>query len=508
MKSDHRAPPFKEIELKLALPTNDPAALAARLARSPLLARRKATRQHLHNVYYDTPEQDLRQALMALRIRTIGTEAQPQWVQTLKIGGTSDSALSQRGEWEAAVAGPALSHEALAATPWNEFDPRQEMMAALAPCFVTCFDRTSWLVRGQDGSTVEVALDIGQIEAGPYRAPICELELELLSGKPSALFKLAQKIAQTVAVVPSNRSKSERGYALAQNAMDMPRRAKRLKLSPDLTLPEVANRVLQEAFAQFTANLNALCCSEETEVVHQARVGWRRFKCALRLFKPTLAADAVPSWEALAPLLTVLGELRDLDVARIETLPQLADAYTAGDARRATVWQEMALALEEGAQLQRKVACYALQEPSVGAALLSIVQWLETMPSETEPGDEGQKMDVSVRRWAKRRIVRLRDKLHLALMQATDDDASQHRVRILAKRLRYGIEALYTLLPKRHTEHWHQQATDLQTAIGMARDVRQAAALIARMDVDRGLTEFMRGISVARQALPHDLKVS
>ena len=117
-------------------------------------------------------------------------------------------------------------------------------------------------------------------------------------------------------------------------------------------------------------------------------------------------------------------------------------------------------------------------------------------------------MDVSVRRWAKRRIVRLRDKLHLALMQATDDDASQHRVRILAKRLRYGIEALYTLLPKRHTEHWHQQATDLQTAIGMARDVRQAAALIARMDVDRGLTEFMRGISVARQALPHDLKVS
>ena len=98
MKSDHRAPPFKEIELKLALPTNDPAALAARLARSPLLARRKATRQHLHNVYYDTPEQDLRQALMALRIRTIGTESQPQWVQTLKIGGTSDSALGQRGE--------------------------------------------------------------------------------------------------------------------------------------------------------------------------------------------------------------------------------------------------------------------------------------------------------------------------------------------------------------------------------------------------------------------------
>jgi inorganic triphosphatase YgiF len=509
MKSDHLAPVAQEIELKLALPTSDPSGLAARLASSPVLARRKSIHQHLYNTYYDTPEQDLRQAAIALRIRTIGDEGSAQqWLQTLKIGGNGDSALSQRGEWESAVTGPALSRDALKATPWRDIDPKQEMLAALAPCFVTCFDRTSWLVRGQDGSSMEVALDIGRIEAGAYRAPICELELELLSGKPASLFKLAQKLAHTVAVVPANRSKSERGYALAQNAIDMPRRAKRLKLSPDLSLPEVANRVLQDAFAQFTVNLNALCTSDETEVVHQARVGWRRFKSALRLFKPALAADAVPTWEALEPLLTVLGDLRDLDVARIETLPPLADAYTSGDARRASVWQEMTVALEENARLQRKAACYALQEPAVGSALLSITQWLVAMTSEVGHGDDVPKMNVSVRRWAKRRIVRLRDKLHLALMQASDDDASQHRVRILAKRLRYGIEALYTLLPKRHTEHWHQQASDLQTAIGLARDVRQVAALVARMDVDRGLTEFLRGVAVARQAPPNELKVS
>ena len=59
----------REIELKLALPTSDPAGLLQRLSRTPLLARRKPAHQHLNNVYYDTPEQLLREHRAALRIR-------------------------------------------------------------------------------------------------------------------------------------------------------------------------------------------------------------------------------------------------------------------------------------------------------------------------------------------------------------------------------------------------------------------------------------------------------
>lgn len=501
MKSHGLLIPAQEIELKLALPTADPAGLTARLTRSPLLARRKATQQHLHNVYFDTPDQDLRQRSMSLRIRTAGSKAQPQWLQTLKIGASSDSALSQRGEWEVAVSGPNLSWDALKATPWRDLDPRGRLFEQLAPRFVTCFDRTCWRVAGVGGSEVELALDIGQIEVDAQRAPICELELELLRGQPSDLFVLAQKIAHSEAVLPANQSKSERGYALANNALDRPRRASSLRLSPDMRVVEVAQLVLKDAFAQFTTNLNSQRSSDEAELVHQARVGWRRFKTALRLFRPALAPDAVPSWLALEALLSVLGELRDIDVARIETLPTLADAYRGEDERRARIWQEMILALEENALLQRKAVSYALQEPTVGVALLAMAQWLESLHLSAEPNDDLRVPQRSVRRWAKRRMVRLRDKLHLALMQS-EDDVSQHRVRILAKRLRYGIEALQTLLPRRHTEQWRKQANDLQAAIGATRDVRQAAALVATMDVDRGLIEFLRGVSVGRQAVP------
>src|SRR5512133_3307457 len=120
MKTKNSSLDPKEIELKLALPGADPADLARRLAQLPLLARRKATQLHLHNLYYDTPAQVSRQARIALRIRRVGSDAKPQWLQTLKMGGLGDSALTQRGEWEVPVADATLDLQALHATPWHQ----------------------------------------------------------------------------------------------------------------------------------------------------------------------------------------------------------------------------------------------------------------------------------------------------------------------------------------------------------------------------------------------------
>jgi len=491
---NHRS---QEIELKLALPTSDPASLAKQLARVPVLARRKPTHQHLHNVYYDTPEQILRQKCIALRIRRVGSDAKPEWLQTLKTGGRGDSALSQRGEWEVPVPSATLALDVLKVTPWSGIDPDGTVFRALKPTFVTTFERISWSVRRRDGSMIEVALDLGHIMAGEKRTPLCELELELLAGQPAALFDLAQQIARTIAVLPLTMSKAERGYALAQDALDMPLRAQSPKLTNDLSLPAAAGRVMREMFCQFTANLNALRTSDDPEVVHQARVGWRRFRSALRLFKPALTVDAMPSWQALHTLLSFLGELRDIDVAWTDTLPPLADAYTAGDARRTDAWHAMTQSLLHAANLQRKSVRYALHEPAVGASLLATTQWLEVLSARNGPGDAGVEVKVSLRRWSRRRIVRLHRQLKLA-RKDTDSPDSQHRVRILAKRMRYGIEALRTYLPKRRTKRWYLQATSLQLSLGAARDVMQAGALVAKLETDRGLVEFLRGVAVGQ----------
>lgn len=484
--------------LRLALLVPDPAGLAARLARCPILVPYEPTLQHLHHVYFDTPGWDLRRQATSLRISRHGSRQRPQWLQSLHMPGSGRPERRQSGVWEASVGGPAPQREALQATPWDTMDRKGRLFAALAPRFVTRFDRTCWHVQDH-ASLMEVAFDVGTIEAGAQGQELCDLRLSLLDGEPAALFRLARQIAQTVAVLPLHQSKFERGHALVEHTESRPRRAGNLKFSPDCALADVARLVLQDAFVQFTFNLLALRLSDEVELVHQARVGWRRFKSALRLFGPPWPAQALPCVQALQALWEVLGELRNMDVARSETLPALAGLYAEGDARRVKQWQEMTEALEAGAHLQRKAVCWALQEPALGWALVELAHCLHGSVDATAPDAQPRQTTMPVRRWAKRRIVRLHDRLHQALEQAGPDDASQHRVRILAKRLRYGIEALYTLLPKRYADHWRQQAMALQDTMGATRDTRQALALVAKMDVDRGIAEFLRGVAAGRE---------
>lgn len=498
MKAKNPSHDTNEIELKLALPGADPAQLAKQLARLPMLARRKATQLHLHNVYYDTREQALRQARIALRIRRVGSAAKPQWLQTLKIGGHGDSALSQRGEWEVPVPDARLDLAALQGTPWQQFDPDGSVFRALAPSFSTVFDRNLWVVRKRDGSLVEVALDLGQIEARQAQSPICELELELRAGSPLSLFEIAQQIAKTMALLPAITSKAERGYLLAEGCLDKPLRAQPPALSPKLSWQETARLVLREMFCQFTANLGQLSGSDNPEIVHQARVGWRRFKSALRLFKLARTGDRVPSWQALQPLLERLGEVRNFDVAGTDTLPQLAQAYIDGDHQRAQVWLAMQEQVAQASAHQRALARQALKQPQVGACLLDITQWLEGLSASGTEGDAAHGPKGSLRDWARQRIKRLHDQLELALRDISAPDG-QHRARIVAKRLRYSIEALQPLLPKKRSQRWHEQASELQISMGSARDISLAVTLVAKLHVDPSVLDFLRGVAKGRQ---------
>ena len=499
MNPPAQAPRPEEIELKLALPTSDPQDLARRLARVPVLARCTATHRQLHNIYYDTPRQDLYEERVALRLRRVGTGAHPEWLQTLKMGGRSDSALSHRGEWEVPAPGASLAREALEATPWPEFDPDGSVFDALMPCLVTAFERTSWPVRKRGGSVVEVSLDIGQIVAGDKSTPVCELELELLAGQPAALFEVAQQIARSLAAIPLNSSKSERGYALLQDSLNQPLRAKPPALTGRMSLPVAAQSVLREMFCQFTTNLNLLRSSDDPEVLHQARVGWRRFKSAVRLFRPELATGSIPSWQALDTLLTFIGELRDFDVARFETLPRFADAYAAGNAQREAKWQALLTAMLEAATLRRRSICHALEVPAVGSALLAMTQWLEELPAQNSPDDSKPGRKNALRHWARERIARLHKKMETAL-EDTAHPESLHRARLLAKRLRYGIEALRPVLRKRQAKRWLKQAIQLQTDLGTTRDVHQAGVLASQMETDTGLAEFLRGLAIGQGA--------
>ncbi len=257
------------------------------------------------------------------------------------------------------------------------------------------------------------------------------------------------------------------------------------KLSSARSIRVVAVKVLGEALTQFISQLTAMRVSDEPEVVHQARVAWRRWKSDFRLFKPTLqnVEAGIPALTPLQPLLMGLGALRDLDVALTETLPQWRSIYIDGSpkssaalARRRRCWRQLSEDLQRSADEQRSLVRSELADPAVVATLLALTEWVDSL-SKTSQSAASE--TVPLRRWARHRLADWHRCFKVAFKSArhSANPEQQHRARILAKRLRYGVEALGNLLPAQRRRRWRQQAVELQARLGSARDLRQAHAL-------------------------------
>ena len=202
-----------ETELKLSLPENQIEALK----QHPFWQQHASqpTTFHLGNSYFDTPDMQLNQARVALRIR----EKNGQYFQTLKTKGESINGLTRRGEWEWPIGQPELDIDGLLKI-WLAHLP-EVATHTLEPLFSTDFDRTCWEIEWpQPKARVEAALDVGLVKAGNQSSPICELELELLEGDELALEAIAKVLGHTIRLTPSDKSKAERGIELITRKPD------------------------------------------------------------------------------------------------------------------------------------------------------------------------------------------------------------------------------------------------------------------------------------------------
>jgi CHAD domain-containing protein len=166
-----------------------------------------------------------------------------------------------------------------------------------------------------------------------------------------------------------------------------------------------------------------------------------------------------------------------------------------GDAQRVQSWQTLLEALKQETEQKRDAVRNALQLPTVGASLLAIAQWLEQLSEieELPPVHKG-----SSRHWVERQILRLNKQMENARTEAETFE-QWHRVRILAKRLRYSSEALHGLLPRQLAKDYISRAAEIQSSIGAKRDVAQASALVTKLKLDRCIAEFLRGVVIGAE---------
>ncbi|WP_342323530.1 inorganic triphosphatase [Kosakonia sp. BYX6] len=217
-------------------------------------------RQHLHtlteehiassqllNIYYETPDNWLRSHDMGLRIRGFNG----QYEMTMKIAGRVIGGLHQRPEYNIPLENPELDLSRFPNEVWPEGVLAADLQSRARPLFSTDFYREKWLITVGD-SRIEIALDLGEVKAGEFVEPICELELELLSGDPADILKLARQLLTLSGLRQGSLSKAARGYHLAQgNALREPRPTTFLQLAPKATVEQAFTAALELALSQW-----------------------------------------------------------------------------------------------------------------------------------------------------------------------------------------------------------------------------------------------------------------
>jgi len=301
----------REIELKLECEPSDLATLKAH----PLL--QDASEQgaaDLSSTYFDTAEQDLREAGLGLRVRRIGD----RYVQTLKA---EVDGLFRRPEWEQEVSDPEPDLAVLGDTPLDEILGRKD---ELQPLFTTSVKRQTYLVE-QGSSRIEVALDSGRIEApaaGDRIIPICEVELELKQGTAGDVFALSQAIAALAPLRLGVRSKAERGYSLASGKLDRVRKAERVPLREDMSAAAAFQAVAHACLRHMRLNEDILLQGRNADALHQTRVAIRRLRSAFSLFGDLVEdAQGARIRAELKRMTEPMGQARNLDVFLATTLP-------------------------------------------------------------------------------------------------------------------------------------------------------------------------------------------
>lgn len=475
----------EEIELKLSIAPEQASDLWRTLAsRFPDL---KPVTRPLFSAYYDTPDAHLASKGMALRLR----REDGRWIQTIKSGGGASGGLHRRIEHDTEVAAQLPSFPAMIEAGIGDVVADRELRESLGVLFTTEFDRSAVLLHPLSGTAIEVALDRGVIASGERREAICEIELELKSGDTDALFDLARMIAEELPVRLDNRSKAERGYALAAGIRPRPVKAGQSPLKPGMAVDEALVALAFDCLAHLQANERGVIEGRNLEYRHQARVALRRLRSLFRTFAPIIPAAPFAEFiDKMKLLAATIGEARNLDVFVSETLPMAGNADHPG-----------MLALKRRTQLARRktrqAARRAISEKSHALLMLRFTAALMNLARTSAPAQR-KAASVPLAEFANEALSRQHAKVrNRGRNISTLPFADLHRLRIAIKRLRYSMEFFAPLEPKQAHEALSSLSA-LQGLLGHLNDNATTWKLLDSLAVDDPAAEFQQAVGFMR----------
>ena len=317
---------MQEIELKFLVPESR----LKGLMRQARVKSSEVTQLAAH--YYDTPDQQLAEAGIGLRIRKEGDA----WVQTIKAGGDGIAArLEHNAVLDNEQVQAMLDNNTLmpdltiykntsVAPALAEFKLKK-LAKNLTRLYVTDVERTTRLLvddSGSDGDAnnhVEMAYDYGEIIHGnddTQRDAIQEIEFELISGDIDFLFATAKTWCKRYKLCLSTVTKAERGGLLITEQQHSPAVhavLDQLNIDKKISMPAFVRAAVHNCLLQILPNSSAIVAgSEDDDHALQLYIGIVRLQAALQAFA-SYSDEINPDWlPILKPTAMLLNEYREL----------------------------------------------------------------------------------------------------------------------------------------------------------------------------------------------------
>jgi triphosphatase len=451
-------------ELKLELTPQELQRVGEHPALGDLTVGKPVTRT-LRSIYFDTPDHRLRAQGMSLRLRSIGD----RWLQTIRPGPGASNGATGSATVETELVGPEPDLAAI-----NDGKVRRQIEKAvkastLEPQFETLVTRTTRKLHSDKGD-LELALDEGVIRAGAVESKLCEAELELKAGSPECLLETAAALFSAEPIRLAEASKSERGYNLllrSQDANVTPQKARHVALGGDETCAQALAMFVDAASEQIALNRRALLETDDPEAAHQFRIGLRRLRSALRVFRPLADTPATRELEQHAREVgRCISELRNADVF-IESIY----SPVAGTKKGEPGFGELREALLAHRAARRDGARAALAGDHWSKLQLYLLLW----PRTVEGND---RLQAAVRPFAQVALGKAWKKI----ARQADDVAGlsveqRHDLRKSLKGFRYAAEFLGTLYDKEKVDRFIKDLKALQDVFGYVNDVATAKEL-------------------------------
>jgi triphosphatase len=215
---------------------------------------------------------------------------------------------------------------------------------------------------------------------------------------------------------------------------------------------------VRAALEQIDANAAGAAQARDPEYLHQLRIGLRRLRSTLRAFRTLLSKRRATDFDrSLREILRALGGARDWDVfrrsGRDERLVQAAQRRYAPARRRAHGM---------------------LRSAYFRTTLRRVLAWAKAAPWRRDTGP-----DEPVAAFAPRSLRRLQHRLREDAEGIDWRDAVQrHKVRVKAKRLRYGCECFAAAYQKHKMRPYLKRLRKLQQILGEMNDITIQRALL------------------------------